>query len=88
MEVLSNLCGGVGYFLNRMIMRLSLIYCHTIFLLPKKSMCSSNVYVKGIEAGLLEERQMEEQDEMPFDTEEEHIRETDEEEYWDLLIEA
>lgn len=44
--------------------------------------------LRSIQAGLLEERQMEEQDEMPIDNEEEHIRETDEEEYWDLLIEA
>lgn len=40
------------------------------------------------QAGFLEERQMEEQDEIPFENEEEYIHETDDEEYWDLLVEA
>lgn len=39
-------------------------------------------------AGFFEERQMDEQDEMPLENEEEYIHETDEDEYWDLLTEA
>jgi hypothetical protein len=42
----------------------------------------------SIQAGLLEERQMEEQDEIPLDNEEDYSHETDNEEYWDLLVEA
>jgi hypothetical protein len=41
-----------------------------------------------IKAGFFEERQMDEQDEIPLENEEEHIHEIDEDEYWDLLTEA